>query len=210
MRHRLLIFASGVSFALLCVIVGAWIRSYFVRDEFSWWTLAESPGRSEWSHRSMWLGRGRLRIDWVWGLDTGSSVQAPAVKPGFSWGSGPANSVYVQIDGPPPQFACWGVVIDRNAYELPSWDGMGLKRFLGWILVVPMWMAVVPLGVLPVIQTLRMMGHRRRARREAMGLCPFCGYDLRAHKAGQRCPECGQLIGERTDVGAPGTTIRRA
>jgi hypothetical protein len=34
----------------------------------------------------------------------------------------------------------------------------------------------------------------RAARIARMGLCPQCSYDLRAHKAGQRCPECGRMI----------------
>jgi hypothetical protein len=34
---------------------------------------------------------------------------------------------------------------------------------------------------------------RTRHRRKG-GLCPICSYDLRAHRPGQRCPECGTLI----------------
>ena len=32
----------------------------------------------------------------------------------------------------------------------------------------------------------------RRARKQ--GLCLVCAYDLRAHKPGERCPECGTVI----------------
>jgi hypothetical protein len=38
------------------------------------------------------------------------------------------------------------------------------------------------------------------------GLCPRCAYDLRAHKAGDRCPECGTIIPQRPSRGrAEGT-----
>jgi hypothetical protein len=37
---------------------------------------------------------------------------------------------------------------------------------------------------------------RRMRRRLARGCCAECGYDLRAHQAGEKCPECGRVIGE--------------
>ena len=33
-----------------------------------------------------------------------------------------------------------------------------------------------------------------RRVRSRTGCCAFCGYDLRVHRAGQRCPECGAEI----------------
>jgi hypothetical protein len=40
-------------------------------------------------------------------------------------------------------------------------------------------------------------GRYRRARRPRH-LCPNCDYDLRGSTSGDRCPECGQAIDERT------------
>jgi hypothetical protein len=48
--------------------------------------------------------------------------------------------------------------------------------------IVPMWAVALPAGVMPAAWLAR--------RRRAEGLCPACGYDLRATQG--RCPECGR------------------
>jgi hypothetical protein len=53
----------------------------------------------------------------------------------------------------------------------------------------PAWFVVLALAGLPAVR-LRGAVKRRRARKRAFrGLCPSCGYDLRATP--DRCPECG-------------------
>jgi hypothetical protein len=95
---------------------------------------------------------------------------------------------------------------DRASYETLSFNrwGFGLHgvktvgrpvgnwRFGGrrlWIVYVPYWLpvllsAAVAAGVFVVRWT-------RSARRRRWGLCPRCGYDLRATPG--RCPECGAV-----------------
>ena len=55
---------------------------------------------------------------------------------------------------------------------------------------VPLWMPLVLGGVAPSI-LLPTRARTRRRRRLASGLCPACGYDLRATPG--RCPECGAV-----------------
>jgi hypothetical protein len=54
--------------------------------------------------------------------------------------------------------------------------------------LVPCWMLVVLFAALPAA---RFAWARRRRLRDERGLCPSCGYDLRATP--DRCPECGAI-----------------
>jgi hypothetical protein len=58
-------------------------------------------------------------------------------------------------------------------------------------LAVRVWSLVSAFAVLPAIFAFRQVRTvRRRRRRARLGLCPACGYDLRASPG--RCPECGR------------------
>src|SRR4051794_6865758 len=54
--------------------------------------------------------------------------------------------------------------------------------------VVPLWIPALAAGALPGLWCARRW---RRWRRTRSGLCPACGYDLRATPG--RCPECGTV-----------------
>jgi hypothetical protein len=66
---------------------------------------------------------------------------------------------------------------------------------------IPLWPLATLSALLPATAGIRFW--RRRSdlrRRKAHGLCPCCGYDLRATQA--RCPECGTPVGSGTDSGS--------
>ena len=81
---------------------------------------------------------------------------------------------------PARQFAGFGV--DAN-----DWGGVGgAPKIHARSLTVPYWFLVVVL-IAAAVRAGRSARRERAARRR--GLCPSCGYDLRATP--DRCPECG-------------------
>jgi predicted Zn-ribbon and HTH transcriptional regulator len=48
--------------------------------------------------------------------------------------------------------------------------------------------------ILPEVVAAKFSYRRVARERFSRGQCRRCGYDLAAHKVGERCPECGQDI----------------
>jgi hypothetical protein len=65
-------------------------------------------------------------------------------------------------------------------------------------LIVPCWLLALLAAVLPAWRAARILAEHRRRRRQRFGLCPSCGYDLRATP--QRCPECGHVPSKEAPV----------
>jgi hypothetical protein len=62
--------------------------------------------------------------------------------------------------------------------------------------IVPYWLLSLLFALAPVWWANAWRHRRREVQRQRKGLCPACGYDLRASP--ERCPECGALPAEKS------------
>jgi hypothetical protein len=120
-------------------------------------------------------------------------------------GLGWKNTVYDVQLGPQPSIVVNGRPLTMNfgldsyLMQVQRWHGFGSKQVMprthlgqtmqerDW--VAPVWPAGVALAVLPVAWIVQAA---RRKRRNRLGFCRTCGYDLRASP--DRCPECGTSV----------------
>jgi len=92
------------------------------------------------------------------------------------WGSGPRNGI-----------SLFGFVIQSGFTG--GWGPSGPIMYHR--LAIPYWL----LALVTAIHPLLIIRHTRRYyHRLYDGLCPHCGYDLHAHKTGDKCPECGAPV----------------
>ena len=111
--------------------------------------------------------------------------------PDFSGGVGVTMAPdYFALQPPPGWFRKVDVqgsgVVVRDKSGAVAWRAVGGYRAVE----VPWWSLLLLFSILPAG---RWAARRRRRAKSRRGLCPECGYDLRATP--QRCPECGAAAG---------------
>ena len=160
MKRRLFNLAAAVSLGMMLAVVGLWVRSYFALDNVSYDFSDDQPG-----------------IDVV-GITSSKGVLS-------LFRQVHRNAEYA------PGFR--RVVSDPwSMRDTPAWRTFAIDRRYGKLGVtkfvyVPHWSLALLCTIVP---TCRFFSpHRRRTKRQRLGLCRRCGYDLRATP--DRCPECG-------------------
>src|SRR5437899_2455545 len=83
-----------------------------------------------------------------------------------------------------------GAAVVRSYWISEDFNSHGF-RFYQRYGPFPYWMPAALLSLLPALRLVRMVRRRKSRTRSARGLCPTCGYDLRATP--DRCPECGTM-----------------
>jgi hypothetical protein len=154
-------------------VCALWVRSYSLCDQAS--RLSERYGFLAVSQYG-WL---RLRVD-----------RRPSADPSphANWERNVFPAVRVRYNpGPFPFRWRWaGFAAGYGLGGLAS-DTQADDRY--YLLGFPLWFPAAAFAVAPAIQARSFLIRRRRGRRRERGLCPRCGYDLRATPG--RCPECG-------------------
>jgi hypothetical protein len=168
LRRILLNAATGLSLLLCVAAVALWVRSRLRSDHVTLsWRNHDGDALRSLSVESF---EGRLAVSqetWQRGGPAGRNVRTSV-----------GEKSYLDVDAAAMRFDVaglqWGVYDHRQAAR----DG--------WLLVVPFWAVVLPITLLTglALRARWSAGHRRT------GLCPACGYDLRATP--ERCPECGR------------------
>ena len=174
MRRHLFNSLAAISALLFVATVVLWVRSYRLMDEILW----QQTGGVRWA----WTAKGHLAI----GILLADYSKQPASFFGFKYQRDQAM--------PPINFLLF---MSKGAGDTDiNWDGGGFAlyarheaatRNLHAMLVAPFWFIGAAMATPPLAWAARRRLHARRQRR--LGLCPSCGYDLRATP--NRCPECG-------------------
>ena len=199
MTRRLFTLASAISLLLCIGIIWLWVRSRTTHDRVSHYGpeyLREFDSDS-----------GRMlvsRTNNPWPRMAVETRQLMAENPAFAERARHDREVvrWFQLAEPhwsrlslPAYNAASSLIRARSrlgfGYATEMWYGDTGE--LGVWIVVPHWALAVPASILPMMW---FAGLAKRLRRQRVGLCPVCGYDLRASTG--RCPECGTPIQAET------------
>jgi hypothetical protein len=158
-----------MSLLVFAAVVVMWMRSYFVDDDAWWWGQRSGVG--------VMTSGGRVAL-WQ-----GNALSMPPVS-AHRFGLGYERRRHVG-----PLLRTPGAATYWAAARL----GFGAVDDAGhrWRIVsLPHALFAAAAAVLPIGWMRAGLAERRQRRRQSMGLCPACGYDLIGNVSGV-CPECG-------------------
>ena len=190
-RHRVESFILWTGTVLVLLLSLLWVRSYWTMDALDL-RLVFAPQPDDhflWRHAKVWSSRGGIIFRWErhWYTDA-----TPPHKPRLAWITAEPGTHYDHYNVWEPlhlflvAFDARGSGNVRRNGEDPDSPETGTVAYIGDWFYFPHWAVIAASAIPPAVVLYRRRRRRRRARR---GMCPVCGYDLRASPG--RCPECG-------------------
>ena len=185
MRLRYLLFTLLAAGSLLCCIAAAGVWAWSWRQgRLAYWSRP-------WTEIQCGASAGNLWVYWA----TEPAPPPPGRQLGLrfesyssatdprDWGYGPRVIPFV---------------FDRAGFALGFGPYAAVAGREARVLIVPFWAATLATLLPPLLWLRHERRRRHRRARVKAGLCPKCGYDLRATPG--RCPECGRAAGGSTTV----------
>jgi hypothetical protein len=197
MLRRVFTVLSALSLLLCALFTAAWIRSGLVEDRLEWRTRTPNM----FSENRAFSGAGLVGVRRFSATREGPPAAVEEMTKewlpaeplvwtrrdklgGLLPAAGPATAAERAGFFNQHQRSEFGTVVAgvRGTMESSFWT-------------VPYWFAVMATAILPASRFLPpVLRWLRRRRGIRLGLCPRCGYDLRATPG--RCPECGKVAGK--------------
>lgn len=188
MKRALLNLVTALSLLLCVAAAGLWVRSYFwcdgVRCDVG--VGGATPGQRALSattnRGTAYLVRYDLRHT---GAVPPSWTSPESGRPQFGLHSTAAYNV--------GEVGPLGFGYADGSREEGLINPAGVRRIERWrTLTFPLWAVAVVTALAPAASAVRYRRRRRERVRRESGLCPACGYDMRATPG--RCPECGEGV----------------
>jgi hypothetical protein len=167
-RRWLFTALSALSIMLFAITALLWVRSYWVNDSFSRYRTGGECYTVESCHGAVYVSWTQDAVPLI--HDSWTSTSEPSFEP---WEGG------------------WGVTESRVLpLKVFTFDPSAIVRTSAPVtcVIVSHWFLFLCFIVTPVSW---LRSRLRMRRRKVLGLCPSCGYDVRATP--ERCPECGSV-----------------
>jgi hypothetical protein len=168
MKRRLVNLLAALSLVMFVATAALWIRSLWVSDQ---WMLVSHDGDTPQHRFSLLVHSGQFSASWA----------RTDLRPLHSY---PDPGPLVHETARPPVPFWWR--FDANTSTFLSRRGF---LCIDQSVSAPAWAVVLAFATVAVIAA--RPWSLIRQRRIQRGLCPTCGYDLRATP--ERCPECGTV-----------------
>jgi hypothetical protein len=178
---------AGASLLLCIATALLWVRSYFAGDKLTCtWAL---PAEARRVFLPAFTNKGMLYL-------TRYDFSFSGTLPHGFFGDTTADFDWESFQPFPASGGIAGYFAGFHATDesrtKPLTDPPGVRQTERWrTLTMPLWAPMIAFGVLPGVVLVRYRKRRRRTSRMTRGLCPNCGYDLRATP--EVCPECGPV-----------------